>query len=87
MGAPDSPVRHRTVRCAIGHCPVRQPRHPTVRVRPLELLTAGPPDSPVVHWTVTVPYPVCLLVPALTLRAQSALFTVHYSFCSQPLAL
>jgi hypothetical protein len=29
-GAPDSPVR--------------QPRHPTVRVRPLELLTCGPPD-------------------------------------------
>jgi hypothetical protein len=28
---------HRTVRCAIGHCLVRQPRHPTVRVRPLEL--------------------------------------------------
>ena len=24
---------------------VRQPRHPTVRVRPLELLTTGPPDS------------------------------------------
>jgi hypothetical protein len=36
-GAPDSPVRHR-------HCPVRQPRHPTVRVRPLELLSSGPPD-------------------------------------------
>jgi hypothetical protein len=36
-GAPDSPVR--------------QPRHPTVRVRPLELLTCGPPDSPVVHRT------------------------------------
>jgi hypothetical protein len=34
-GAPDSPVR--------------QPRHPTVRVRPLELLTCGPPDSLVVH--------------------------------------
>jgi hypothetical protein len=28
---------HRTVRCATGHCLVRQPRHPTVRVRPLEL--------------------------------------------------
>jgi hypothetical protein len=28
---------HRTVRCATGHCPVRQPRHPTIRVRPLEL--------------------------------------------------
>jgi hypothetical protein len=23
---------HRTVRCATEHCPVRQPRHPTVRV-------------------------------------------------------
>jgi hypothetical protein len=42
---------HRIVRCATGHCPVRQPRHPTVRVRPLELLTCGPPDSPVVHRT------------------------------------
>jgi hypothetical protein len=30
---------------------VRQPRHPTVGVRPLDLLTNGPPDSPVVHWT------------------------------------
>jgi hypothetical protein len=28
---------HRTVRCATGHYAVRQPRHPTVRVRPLEL--------------------------------------------------
>jgi hypothetical protein len=36
---------HRTVRCATGHCPVHQPCHPTVRVRPLELLTCGPPDS------------------------------------------
>jgi hypothetical protein len=40
---------HWTVRCATGHCPVRQPRHTTVRVRPLELLTAGPPDSPMMH--------------------------------------
>jgi hypothetical protein len=30
---------------------VRQPRHPTVRVRPLELLTCGPLDSSVVHRT------------------------------------
>jgi hypothetical protein len=37
-GAPDSPVR--------------QPCHPTIRVRPLELLTSGAPDSPVVHRTV-----------------------------------
>jgi hypothetical protein len=33
-----------TVRCATRHCPVCQPRHPTVRVRPLELLSSGPPD-------------------------------------------
>jgi hypothetical protein len=59
-------MAHRTVRCATGHCPVRQPRHPTVRVRPLELLTSGPPDSPVVHRTVTVHCPVCLLAPVLT---------------------
>jgi hypothetical protein len=38
-------MAHRTVRCATGHCPVCQPRHPTVRVRSLELLTSGPPDS------------------------------------------
>jgi hypothetical protein len=55
---------------------MRQPRHPTVRVRPLELLTAGPPDSPVVHQTVTVHCPVRLLAPALTLRAVR---TVHCS--------
>jgi hypothetical protein len=35
----------RTGGAATGHCPVRQPRHPTVRVRPLELLSSGPPDS------------------------------------------
>jgi hypothetical protein len=58
MGAPDSPVR--------------LPRHPTVRVRPLELCQPGPPDSPVVHRTVTVHCPVRLLAPALTLRELSA---------------
>jgi hypothetical protein len=58
-------MAHQTVRCTTGHCPVRQPRHPTVRVRPLELLfrcrwplalcsrySAGTPDSPVLHRTV-----------------------------------
>jgi hypothetical protein len=37
-------MAHRTVWCATGHCPVRQPRHQAVRFRPLELLTSGPPD-------------------------------------------
>jgi hypothetical protein len=52
-----------------GHCPVRQPCHSTVRVRPLELLSSGPPDSPVVHQTVTVHCPVCLLALLWLLRA------------------
>jgi hypothetical protein len=30
---------HRTVRCATGHCPVRQPRHPTIKV--LTVSTVG----------------------------------------------
>jgi hypothetical protein len=38
-------MAHQTVRCTTGHCPVRQPRHPTVRVRPLELLTSEPSHS------------------------------------------
>jgi hypothetical protein len=38
----------------------------------LELCQPGPPDSPVVHRTVTVHCPVRLLAPALTLRELSA---------------
>ena len=70
-------MAHRTVRCTTGHCPVRQPRHPTVRVRPLELLTCGPPDSPVVHRTGPVHCLVRHLAPALTSARAVALFTVH----------
>jgi hypothetical protein len=72
-GAPDSPVR--------------QPRHPTVGVRPLELWQVGPLDSPVVHRTVTVHCPVRLLAPALTLRALSAHCSRIVHFCRRPLAL
>jgi hypothetical protein len=68
-------MAHQIVQCATGHCPVRQPRHPTVRVRPLELLTTGPPDSLVVHRTGPVHCPVRLLAPALT----SARTSAHYS--------
>jgi hypothetical protein len=62
-GAPDSPVR--------------QPRHQAVGFRPLELLTGGLPDSPVVHRTVTVHSLVRLLTPALT--SARAVNTVHCS--------
>jgi hypothetical protein len=65
MGAP----------CAIGHCPVRQPRHPIVRVWPLELCLLVAPDSPVPHRTGTVYCLVPLWRAALPLRA--LFFTVH----------
>jgi hypothetical protein len=62
MGAPDSPVR--------------QPRHPTVRVRPLELWQTEPPDS---HCSLSG----APSGAALTLRA---LFTFTVHFCRRPLA-
>jgi hypothetical protein len=40
-------MAHRTVRCATGHCPVRQPRQQTVGVRPLEIWLVGPLGCPV----------------------------------------
>jgi hypothetical protein len=67
-------MAHQTVQCATGYCSVRQPRHQAFRVRPLELLTCGPPGSPVVHRTGPVHCPVRPLTPALTLRAQLTLF-------------
>jgi hypothetical protein len=70
-------MAHRTVRCATGHCPVRQPRHQAVGFRPLELLTTGPPYSPVVHRTGPVHCPVRLLTPALTSARAVALFTIE----------
>jgi hypothetical protein len=72
-------MEHRTVRCATGHCPVRQPRHQAVRVRPLELLTCGPPDSSVVHRTGPVHCPVHHLRLLWLLHVQSR--TVAF-YCS-----
>jgi hypothetical protein len=80
-------MAHRTVRCATEHCSVRQPRHPAVRVRPLELLTCGPPDSPVVHRTGHVHCLVRHLTPALTSARVGAHCTVSLFLCRRPLAL
>jgi hypothetical protein len=68
-GAPDSPVRHRTLSGAPATSPGRW-------FRPLELLTVGPPDSPVVHRTGHVHCPVRLWRLLWLLRAQWTLFTV-----------
>jgi hypothetical protein len=47
----------------------------------------GPPDSPVVHQTVTVHCLVRLLAPALTLRALSAHCSHKVHFCRRLLVL
>jgi hypothetical protein len=80
-------MAHRTVQCATGHCPVRQPRHPTVRVRPLELLTTQPSDSPVVHRAVTVHCLVRLLMPAMTSAHVGTHCSVSLFLCIRLLAL
>jgi hypothetical protein len=50
---------HRTVRCAIGHCPVHQPRHPTVRV--LMVSTIGALKAWVTGQSSTAPDRYCSL--------------------------
>jgi hypothetical protein len=48
---------HQTVRCATGHYPVRQPRHPTVRVRTMSTVGGFVFEW---HQIGTVHCPVCL---------------------------
>jgi hypothetical protein len=75
---------HQTVRCATGHCPVRQPRHPTVRV--LTVLTVGALTTWATGQSGAAPDRHCSLFGApsgavLTLRELSA----HCSRCRRPL--
>jgi hypothetical protein len=73
-------MAHRTVRCATGHCPLRQPRHQAVGFRPLELLTTGPPDS---HYSLSG----APSAPALTSVRAVAHCSVSLFLCRRPLAL
>jgi hypothetical protein len=75
---------HRTVRCATGHYPVRQPRHPTIRVLTVSIVGA------LTSWGTeqfgVAPDRSCSLSgapsgAALTLRKLSA----HCSHCRRPL--
>jgi hypothetical protein len=67
-------------------CPVRQPRHQAIGFWPLEFWHLGPPDSPVVHRTGPVDYPVRLLAPALTSACAGAHCSALNVFCRRPLA-
>jgi hypothetical protein len=75
-------MAHRTVRCATGQCPVRQPRHLAVGFRPLELWLVGPPGCPVVHRTSPVGCPVCHPCVLWLLRVLACIQCA----CSRPLA-
>jgi hypothetical protein len=75
---------HRTVWCATGHCPVRQPRHPTVRV--LTVSTVGALTAWATERSGATPDSHCSLSgapsdAALTLRELST----HCSRCRRPL--
>jgi hypothetical protein len=75
---------HRTVRCATGHCPLRQPCHPTVRV--LTVSTVGALTSWCTRQSGAAPDRHCSLSGApsgadFTLCELSA----HCSRCRRPL--
>jgi hypothetical protein len=72
-------VRHRTIRCATEHCPVRQPRHQTVGFQPLELLITGPPDR-------SCSVSGAPSAPALTSARAVAHCSVLLFLCRRPLA-
>jgi hypothetical protein len=77
---------HRTVRCTTRHCPVRQPRHPTIRV--LTVLTVGALTSWGTGQSGAAPDRHCSLSgapsgAALTLRELSA----HCARCRRSLEL
>jgi hypothetical protein len=74
-------MAHRTVLCATGHCPVRQPRQQTVGVRPLELWLVGPLGCLVVHRTGPVDCPVRLLRVICPLRAHARIKCVAVDRC------
>jgi hypothetical protein len=72
-------MAHQTVRCATGHCPVRQPRHQAVGFRPLELLTTGSPDS---HYSLSG----APSGAALTSACAGAHCSLSLFLCRRPLA-
>jgi hypothetical protein len=72
MGAPD------TIRCATGYCPVRQPRHPTVRV--LAVSTVGALSSCRTGQSGAAPDRSCSLSSAPLMPALTSVRTVHALF-------
>jgi hypothetical protein len=68
-------VRHQTVRCATEQCPVRQPRHPTVRV--LTVSTVGALSSCCTGQSGAAPNRYCSLSGAPSVGCFDSARTVH----------
>ena len=85
MGAPDSPVRHRTVWCATEQCSVRQPCHPTVRV--LAVSIVGALSSCGTRQTGAAPDRHCSLsgAPLTSILTSVAYCSIVRALCSRPL--
>jgi hypothetical protein len=75
---------HRTVRCATGHCPVRQPRQPTVKV--LTVSTVGALTTWATGQSGAASDMYCSLsgAPSGAALTLSELST-HYSRCRRPI--
>jgi hypothetical protein len=69
---------HRTVRCATGHCPVRQPCHPTIRV--LKILTVEALTSCRTGQSGAAPDRSCSLSSAPLMPALTSACTIHALF-------
>jgi hypothetical protein len=67
---------HRTIRCATGHCLVRQSRHPTVRVQ--ELLTVGALSSSGTGQSGATPDRHCSVSGAPLTGGSDSTCTVHH---------
>jgi hypothetical protein len=76
---------HRRVRCATGHCPVHQPRHPTVRV--LTQSTVGALTSGGTGQSGAAPDRHCLLfgAPLTSALTSTANCSAVRALCSRPL--
>jgi hypothetical protein len=75
-------MAHRTVRCATGHCPVRQPRHQAVGASD-NWATGQSGDAPDSNYSLSgVPS-----APALTSTRAGAHCSVLLLLCRRPLAL
>jgi hypothetical protein len=76
---------HRTVQCATGHCPVRQPRHPIVRVLTVSTVgdltpwgTGQSGAAPDRHCSLSgAPFGAALTLHALTRTVHCSLFLLQ----------